>query len=94
LDAQIWYPTQMGMGESSHADLWSTDKAGFLGGQVAAQSQPAYAWLAPASAAKTVQAVDVRVRPRQVGAIYSQRLEIAKVIQDHITPGLITDSYA
>ena len=79
----------------SHVDLWSTENAGFLAaGQIVAQSQPAYAWLAPAIAAQKASAVEVRVRPRQVGALYSQRLEIAKVLQDHIRPGLITDCYA
>ena len=78
----------------SHVDLWSTENAGILGGQIVAQPLPAYAWLAPAITAQKALAVEVRVRPRQVGALYSQRLEIAKVLQDHIRPGLITDCYA
>jgi hypothetical protein len=90
----MWYYLRMGMDKLSHVSLCSTETAGLLGCQVAAQSQPAYAWLAPAIAAQKVLPVDVRVRPRDVGVLYSQRLEIAKVVQDHIRPGLITDSYA
>jgi|GEM_PF-4502191 len=77
-----------------NSEFRSTDNAGLFARQLPTQSYPAYAWLAPAIAAKEVLAVDVRVRPRQTGPLYSQSLEIAKVLQDHIRPGLIMDCYA
>ena len=78
----------------SHSEFSSTDNVSLFGHQIVTQSHPAYAWLGPAMAAKEVLAVDVRVRPRQTGPIYSQSLEVAKVLQDYIRPGLIMDCYA
>jgi hypothetical protein len=84
----------MGVGEMNHIELQGTDNMGLFGSQIVSQSHPAYAWLAPAIAAKEVLTVDVRVRPRQTGPLYSQSLEVAKVLQDYIRPGLIMDCYA
>jgi hypothetical protein len=84
----------MGVGEMDHNKSRSKDNMGLFVGQVAAQSHPAYSWLGPAMAAKEVLTVDVRVRPRPTGPIYSQSLEVAKVLQDYIRPGLIVDCYA
>ena len=78
----------------SHNESRSKDNMGLFVGQVAARSYPAYAWLGPAIAPKEVLNVEVRIRPRQTGPIYSQSLEVAKVIQDYIRPGLIMDCYA
>ena len=82
------------MSERNHSEFGATFTPGVFAGPLAVQSHSAYAWLAPAIAAKEVLTVDVRVRPRQTGPLYSQSLEVAKVIQDSITPGLIMDFYA
>ena len=82
------------MSEKNHSEFGATFTPGVFAGPLVARSPSAYAWLAPAIAAKEVLAVDVRVRPQQTGPLYSQSLEIAKVIQDYVTPGLIMDYYA
>ncbi len=82
------------MNERNHSEFEATFTPGVFAGPLVVQPCSAYAWLAPAIAAKEVLTVDVRVRPQQTGPLYSQGLEIAKVIQDHIRPGLIMDFYA
>jgi hypothetical protein len=84
----------MEMSEKDHIKFGATPTPGVFAGALVTQAQSAYAWLAPAIAAKEVLAVDVKVRPRQSGVVYSQSLEIAKLVQDYIRPGLILDCYA
>jgi hypothetical protein len=38
--------------------------------------------------------VDVRVRPREAGFLYTQGLQVSDIAQDRIRPGLIMDCYA